>query len=142
MKFRKRAREIAFLVLYIWDMRGESLEDIFNEVIKDKEIKSKNIIEYSKKLIETVEKNLAEIDSKIAENLKGWSIDRLGYVERNALRLGVAEILYLNPQDIGRVFVDILDIVKTYTGEKAAKFVNAVLSTIYKSTVSESKKQD
>ncbi|WP_461828804.1 transcription antitermination factor NusB [Aquifex sp.] len=142
MKHRKKARELAFLTLYAWDLRGENPKEIYEEFVKERRISKEIVRIYSQRLLEAVQKNLPEIDATIEEFLKGWSFDRLGYVERNALRLGVAELLYLNPPDPGRVFIDILDIVKKYADEKSAKFVNGVLSAIYKSKSAPQKEKD
>ncbi|RUM29879.1 MAG: transcription antitermination factor NusB [Aquifex sp.] len=141
MRYRKSSRDTAFLVLYRWDLRGDDPNEIFKEVVEEKGLKNKKAYDYAKKLLETTLQYIGDIDSIIEENLKGWSIDRLGYVERNALRLGVAELLFLKSQEPGRVFIDIIDIVKKFTDEKAAKFVNGVLSAIYKKSVSALKEQ-
>jgi len=136
MRYRKSSRDTAFLVLYRWDLRGDDPNEIFKEVVEEKGLKNKKAYDYAKKLLETTLQYIGDIDSIIEENLEGWSIDRLGYVERNALRLGVAELLFLKSQEPGRVFIDIIDIVKKFTDEKAAKFVNGVLSAIYKRGIS------
>jgi len=141
MRYRKSARDTAFLVLYRWDLRGESPEELFKEVVEEKNVTNKNAYEYAKKLVETTVRHIEEIDSLIEKHLKGWSIDRLGYVERNALRLGVAELVFLKSQEPGRVFIDIVDLVKKYADEKAGKFVNGVLSAIYKFYATSSKEE-
>ncbi|NPB08576.1 MAG: transcription antitermination factor NusB [Aquificae bacterium] len=144
--YRKKARELAFLTLYQWDIRGEDLWNIFKDMIEERKVKSERVVNYAEEILKTTYENLAEIDSRIEEKLKGWSFDRIGYVERTALRMGTAELLYMNPSDPGRVFIDVLDLVKKYADEKAARFVNGVLSAVYRSfkepTSSESKRED
>ncbi|NPB06583.1 MAG: transcription antitermination factor NusB [Aquificae bacterium] len=130
--FRKKAREVAFLTLYTWDMRGEELKQIFDEVVRERGLKSKRVLSYADALVKTVEEHLTEIDAKIEEKLKDWSLDRLGFVERNALRLGTGELLFLKPPDPGRVFIDVVDLVRKYADDKAARFVNGVLSAVFK----------
>jgi len=132
MRFRKKARENSLMVLYRWDIRGDSIDRILEEYLQEKGIKNKEIKEYIYKLISAVKDRLPEIDSLISEHSEGWSFDRLGYIERNVLRLGVAELLYADPPDPGRAFNDYIDIVKRYADRKAARFVNGVLSKIYK----------
>ena len=133
MRFRKRARENSLLVLYRWDIRGDSIDKILNEYVEEKGIKNREVKSYMESLIGVVKNRLTEIDSLISEHSEDWSFDRLGYIERNALRLGVAELLFLNPPDPGRAFNDYIDLVKKYADRKAARFVNGVLSKIYKS---------
>jgi len=101
MRFRKKAREHSLIVLYRWDIRGDSLEKILREVVEEKKIRKRGF-------------------------------DRLGYIERNVLRLGVAELVFTTPPDPGRAFNDYIDLVRKYADKKAARFVNGILSQIYR----------
>ncbi|HIQ31544.1 MAG TPA: transcription antitermination factor NusB [Aquifex aeolicus] len=132
MRFRKRAREKAFVVLYRWDIRGDSLERVFQEYLEEKGLKNREVREYMTELLSVLKDNLTDIDSLISEHAEEWSLDRLGYIERNVLRLGVAELIFMNPPDPGRAFNDYVGIVKKYADRRAARFVNGVLSGIYK----------
>ncbi len=89
------------------------------------------IREYADKLINTYKENKVEIDSTIEEFLKDWTLDSLGSIERNLLRLGTAEFVHVGVQDPGRAFNDYIDFAKSFVGKRAAKFVNGVLSAIY-----------
>ncbi len=133
MRFRRRARDLALETLYRWDIRGEKVKKLFEEAVEEKGIKRKEVIEYASSLLDAVMENLTEIDSLISQHLEDWRFDRLGYIERNALRLGTAELLYMNPPDPGRVFSDYIDLVKKYADQKAGRFFNGVLSKIYRS---------
>ncbi len=132
MRFRKKAREHSLMVLYRWDIRGDSFEKIFGEIVEEKNIKNREVLDYMSKLIGTVREKLPQIDAVISEHLEDWNFDRLGYIERNILRLGTAELIFMKPPDPGRAFNDYVDIVKKYADKKAMKFVNGVLSQIYK----------
>lgn len=141
MRFRKKAREHSLMVLYRWDIRGDTLDRVFNELVEEKRIKKQDVYQYMKELIDTVKEKLTEIDSTISEYSEDWSFDRLGYIERNVLRLGVAELIYGNPPDPGRAFNDYIDLTKKYADRKAARFVNGILSKIYKSKKATSSKK-
>ncbi len=132
MRFRKKARENSLMILYRWDIRGDSIDRVLYEYLEEKDIKNRELRGYIEKLVGTVRDRLLEIDSLISEHLENWSFDRLGYIERNALRLGVGELLFLNPPDPGRAFNDYIGLVKKYADRKAARFVNGILSRIYK----------
>ncbi len=133
MRFRRKARINTFYVLYIWDMRGDSLDKVYEEILQEKNIKREEVKEYMKKLLDVIKERLTEIDSLISEYVsQQWSFDRIGYIERNVLRLGVAELLFINPPSTGMAFNDYIDIVKKFGDKKSARFVNGVLSRIYK----------
>ena len=93
------------------------------------------IKEYAEKLLSAYKEHQIDVDSTIEEFLKDWTLDRLGSVERNLLRLGTAEFMYVGVQDPGRAFNDYIDFAKAFVGPKAAKFVNGVLSAIYNKKV-------
>ncbi len=132
MRYRKKARENSLIVLYRWDISGDPIEKVLRETVEEREVKNEEVLEYMEKLIGTVMRRITEIDSIIAENLENWSFDRIGYIERSLLRLGVAELLFLEVKDPGRAFNDYVDLAKKYADKKAASFVNGVLSKIYK----------
>jgi len=133
MRFRRRSRDLALETLYRWDIRGEDIGKLLRETLEERGVKKKEVIEYTDRLVEAVIENITDIDSLISQHLEDWRFDRLGYIERNALRLGTAELLFMNPPDPGRVFSDYIDLVKKYADKKAARFFNGVLSKIYRS---------
>jgi len=133
MRFRKKAREHSLIVLYRWDIRGDSVDRILKELVEEKRIRKKEVLDYMESLIRTVRERLTEIDAMISEYLEEWGFDRLGYIERSALRLGIAELVFMDPPDPGRAFNDYIDLVRKYADRKAAKFVNGILAKIYRS---------
>ncbi len=141
-KFRKKAREIALKVLYAYDINKEKdINEILEEVIADIRAKlSERTLKYAYQIVNGVYDHLDEIDEIIQSHLKDWRLDRLGYIERALLRIGTYELLFSDIPDKKRVFVDILDLAKCYNlDEKALKFINGVLSKIYKDFKAQSK---
>ncbi len=139
MRYRKKAREEAILILYRWDVGGGNLLSVAEEHIKEREIGG-NVEEYLRKLINTINENILKIDSIIEEHLENWEFDRLGYIEKSILRLGTAELLYIGVPDVGRAFNDYIDFAKKYADEKAGKFIHGVLGRIYKTKLSSEEK--
>jgi len=133
-KFRKKAREILFKTLYSYDLKGGDIFEIIEEHIKETGDKfSPEIMEYVYSIAKGIVDSIEDIDRIISENLKGWRLERLGYPERALLRLGTYELIFSDIPDKGRVFVDILDLAKCYIdNEDTLKFINGVLSSIYK----------
>ena len=100
------------------------------------------IREYAQKLLKVYKDHKIEVDSTIEEFLEDWTLDSLGSIERNLLRLGTTEFVHVGVQDPGRAFNDYIDFAKAFVGKKAAKFVNGVLSAIYNKRVAGSKRKD
>ncbi len=117
----------------------EALKDFLKRILyftkKRLEEDLGEIKEYAERLLKSYDEHKIEVDSTIEEFLKDWSLDSLGTVERNLLRLGAAEFMFVGVQDPGRAFNDYIDFAKAYVGKKAAKFVNGVLSSIFNKKV-------
>jgi len=94
MIYKTKAREDAFLVLYQWDIRGGSIEELIEEYLSMNRVKNSEQRRYMRKLIRTYFEHAEDIDKTISDNLENWDFDRLGYIERTVLRLAVAELLY------------------------------------------------
>ncbi len=139
MRYRKKAREETLLILYRWDLAGGDLLSIAKDHIKDRNIEG-SAKDYINKLVVAINENILRIDATIEEFLENWEFDRLGYIERGVLRLGVAELLYIGVSDPGRAFNDYIDLVKKYADEKAGKFVHGILGSIFKSKLSSEEK--
>jgi transcription antitermination protein NusB len=73
-----------------------------------------------------------EIDPLIARYAENWEIDRMGAVDRNAMRIAVYEMLYRN--DIPPVVSinEAVDLAKAYSSIESGKFVNGILDRIRK----------
>ena len=141
-KFRKKAREIALKVLYAYDIDKEKdINGTLEETISDiRQNLSEKTLKYAYQIINGVYEYIDEIDNIIQSHLKDWRLDRLGYIERALLRIGTYELVFSDIPDKKRVFMDILDIAKCYNlDEKALKFINGVLSKIYKDFKAQSK---
>ncbi len=134
-KYKKRARELAFRVLYTADLSGKPIDEVYKEYLNRlKDQLSPKTIEYTNKIIKDLIKYKKEIDEIISNNLKNWKLKRLGYPERALLRLGTYELLFEPTKAKGRIFIDILDLTNCYLSSKETiKFINGILNTIYKS---------
>ncbi len=134
-KYKKRARELAFRVLYTSDLSGKPIEEVYQEYLKRlKGQLSPKTVEYTDEIIKNLIKHKKEIDEIISKNLKNWRFERLGYPERALLRLGTYELLFEPIKAKGRIFIDILDLTNCYlSSRETIKFINGILNTIYKS---------
>ena len=91
------------------------------------------ICEFSEERIKGVWSSLKEIDEAVAPFLSNWSLYRLGVIERNAIRLGVWEML--NCENIANAIIinEAVDITKFFSNTSSGRFVNGVLDGFAKS---------
>ncbi len=126
----KFSREIILKILYQIDVlkiQENDIHDIIQnnfDFFKDLNIKEKGFI---KEVISEYYKKKENIDNLISENLIGWKLSRLTTIDRNLLRMGIAES-YNNKKAI--IIDDIVRIAKKYGGEDSYKIINAILDKV------------
>lgn len=81
---------------------------------------------------EKVWDHLTQIDQKIEEKSKGWTVDRIGKPELSILRLAVFEILFDEEVPDGVAINEAVELAKIYGTEKSTGYVNGVLGSIAK----------
>jgi N utilization substance protein B len=137
----KAARDLSMRILFAYDFRKEDLFNVLEEFLNTKKF-SPDIKEYVLKVVNFYNENSQEVDDIIKSHLKNWRFERIGYIERAVLRLGVSELLIihskeenkeLKDKEIRILFLDLLDLVECYTNSKlSVKFVNGILGKINK----------
>ena len=96
MANRHLSRTVAMQSLFEWDFNGqnEKLTDIAKAHVKELADKSDDA-EFIFELVNGVEKNLSEIDSIIVKHAPEWPMEQIPTVDRNVLRIGVYELMFL-----------------------------------------------
>ncbi len=126
----KFSREVILKILYQIDVLNIEESDI-NDIIQNNFdfFKALNINEkeFIKEIINDYYKKKDYIDNLISENLIGWKLNRLTPIDRNLLRMGIAES-YNNKKAI--IIDDIIRIAKKYGGEDSYKIINAILDKV------------
>lgn len=127
----KYSREIVLKILYQLDalkcdaaQSGPVIDDYFRsfrEVNPDEEA-------FIRRLVQAVMEGKKEIDAAIAKNLIGWKLNRLALIDRNLLRMGIAEATFNSEKPI--IIDDILRIAKKYSDADSYKLINAILDKV------------
>ena len=133
-------RFYAVQMLYQAEMESKSLDDIIKnaepsvEVVLSEEISISGIdIDFFKTLLTIIKGHLSEIDKVISENLSDkWKIDRLDKVMKNILRLGIAELLYIEEIPANVIFNEYIEISKAFFEKDDVSFVNGLLNAVSK----------
>jgi len=132
VKERSRARGWALQALYAWESRGgerETLVLVLQELAEQLRISPRNRL-YADVLVRLVGQNFARIDRLIEQHLTNWSLSRLSVVDRNILRLGVAELAYVDDVP-GRVTIrEMIRLAERYGTPESPRFVNGVLDAV------------
>ncbi|MFL8937966.1 transcription antitermination factor NusB [Rossellomorea oryzaecorticis] len=125
---RRVAREKALQALFQIDMSDVEPEEALTNVVDGEEVDA-----FLKDIVFGFVKNQETIDGKIRTNLEKWSFDRLAKVDRNILRIGTYELLFVEDVPNKVVINEAVEIAKTFGDDQSSKFVNGVLSKISQS---------
>ena len=90
-------------------------------------------------LVNGVAKNLTAIDEIIVKNAPEWPMDQVPPVDRNVLRMGVFELMFLKQVPPKVAINEAVELAKTFGGESSGKFVNGVLGALFKEKEAEDK---
>ena len=139
---RRQAREWAVQMLTAADMNppgdvAEFVSSFWNQVadldIEDggpQDARGK-LKAFAEERVVGVLGDIAEIDAEISRLLVGWTLDRLGTVERAVLRMGAWEILRTDiPKPV--VINECIDLANWFSGPKTRSIVNGVLDKVGK----------
>jgi N utilization substance protein B len=115
---RRAARREALFVLYQWDLTGRPIES-----------QPEEIDPFARELAEAVVGHEPELDRRIDEVSEGWPADRLGVLERNILRIGIAELEGDTvPPEVA--IAEAVALAKRYASPEAARLVNGILARV------------
>lgn len=84
---------------------------------------------YALKIVMEVNENRAEIDKYLEQGLVDWQLSRLARIDRDILRIAVAEILYLGFEP-SIAINEAVELAKRYSEEEGHKFINGVLRRV------------
>ncbi|WEV61040.1 transcription antitermination factor NusB [Streptococcaceae bacterium ESL0729] len=123
-------RMSAVQALYSLELQEEaSVSDVMDFVMSYDEF-PESTPRYLETLVRGVQINKHTLDEKIAEFIKSpWTFERLTNIERVILRLGAYEILYAETPNVVAVN-EAIELAKDFNDEKAAKFINGVLTNL------------
>jgi len=120
---RHQARERALTLLYEAELKGCAPSAVVDELMVAPD-------GYTSALIETVESRRGEIDGMIDGAAIGWDLDRMAVVDRNVLRLAVAELLDRPEVPTPVILNEAVELASAYSTDDSGRFVNGVLATL------------
>ena len=130
---RIQSREIAFKLLFplCFDISADILSDEAFSLASSEKLAGPEL-DYIKTVCTAVQNNLAMIDKQIAEHAKDFSFDRIFKVDLTVLRLAVGEILYMEETPNIAIINEAINLVKKYSTDKSAAYVNGILASVLK----------
>jgi transcription antitermination protein NusB len=128
MGSRHQSRERALQILFQYDIHGKPglWLDEFWKPLKDNEESRV----FAERLVGGVQEHKKDLDALIGRYATNWKISRMQIVDRNILRLGAFELLWLDDVPAKVTMNEAIELAKDFGDEEAAKFVNGILDKI------------
>lgn len=124
---RRKAREEVLKLLYQVEVGKKDVDEILGDLQNDPSADP-----YFPALFEVTCKNMPSIDRTIHRYARNWSLSRMATIDRNVLRLAIAEMLYF-PDIPGEVSIsEAVRLAKKYGDQDSGKFVNGILGQFFR----------
>ena len=135
MPTRFESRRRALQMLYLWDMRRQTVEDAvgsyYDSLYSEEEEVKPDSDPFMEELVAGAVAKISELDEVITKHASNWRLDRMPMVDRNLLRLAVSEMLYQGTPTA--VAIDqALELARRFSGDESVGFVNGVLDAVAK----------
>jgi len=128
---RRKARELVLKSLYSWDISGNEPEKIYNDLLSRTNLDPASKL-FSIGLFKKVIENQKKIDEMIKKNVQHWDFSRIAVIDKNILRMGLCEFLYMEDIPVKVSLDEAIELAKKYSSEDSGSFVNGVLDAIAK----------
>ncbi|MET0516047.1 MAG: transcription antitermination factor NusB [Nitrospiraceae bacterium] len=128
MASRHQARERALQILFQYDIHGKQglwLDEFWKQYPLEEPTKA-----FAQRLVDGVLTHRKELDVLIGSCATNWRVDRMPIVDRNILRAGCFELLYLPDVPAKVTMNEAIELAKSFGDDEASKFVNGVLNKV------------
>lgn len=128
MGTRHEARERALQILFQHDIhgkRGVKLDEFWKEYATEDETKL-----FAEQLVKGVLDHQKDLDGLIGRYATNWKVSRMPIVDRNILRAGLFEFLWMDEVPARVTMDESIELAKSFGDDEASKFVNGVLDKV------------
>lgn len=139
MHSKRLGRELAMEFLFGCDLRGEIpgaagfeqfLETARDEFQMKDNRQAHRAEDYARKLYECVALEREAVDEIIRCYCENWAWERLSHVDRNIMRVAVAEMRSFDDVPLVVSIDEAVEIARDFSGSEAGNFINGVLNAI------------
>lgn len=124
---RTRVRTAVLQYLYARDIRGKESVNIEQYLTSDKFDRDQR--KFGRELKQKTVEHLSDIDDLLDEHSENWELHRMAVTDRNLLRMGTAELLYMDTR-AAVVINECVEIARHMGTGESHGFVNAILDRI------------
>ena len=133
MPARTKARKRALDILFASELRREDPVEALDRAIEAGEGPTN---EYTAYLVRGVGEHRVRIDELLSTYSEGWTLDRMPAVDRNVLRIGLFELLYVDDVPDPVAVTEAMGLVGELSTDESPQFVNGVRGALQRDKAS------
>jgi len=120
---------MALKALYQNDLTGESVENVLATFQEDSD-EQPGLREFFVAIVKGVSAGRVEIDKLISSHSEHWTIERMPIIDRNCIRMGTYELLYMPETPVPVILNEMIKLGKKFGTEESGPFINGILDAI------------
>jgi N utilization substance protein B len=129
---RRKSRELALQLLYQLDLQDASsaepyLDEFWTRHPVDGEVRG-----FVESLVRGTKLHQQKIDEVIGQFAENWDLDRMAVVDRNILREGVFELMWMMEIPPKVAINEALEVAKKFSTRESSRFINGLLDRVHK----------
>jgi len=127
---RRKSRELALQMLFQMDMGQQTPDHVRRTFWNERKDLDDKVRGFADELFAIASERGEQIDAIIERNAEHWRMERMAVVDRNVLRVGVAEFIGFpdTPQPV--VINECLEIGRRFSTPESVQFINGVLDSV------------
>ena len=127
---RRKSRELAMQMLFQADVGKQTPEHVCATFWRANDQADLEVRGFAEDIFRVAVEHHEKIDELIAANSKHWRLERMPAVDRNLLRMAVAEMLGFKGTPFPIVINEALEIARRYSAPESINFLNGMLDAI------------
>jgi len=127
---RRKSRELAMQMLFQGDVGKQTPDQVRSTFWQAREDVDNDTRGFAEDLYRVAVAKDAEIDTLIEQRSANWKLSRMAAVDRNVLRMAIAEILGFPGTPAPIIINEALEIARRYSAPESINFLNGVLDAI------------
>lgn len=130
MAARSNARKRAFQILFEADQRGASAQQVLADWVRHARSDDRQpaVSEFTMQLVEGYADHANRIDELISTYAVDWDLDRMPVADRNIVRLGAYELIWLDETPDAVAIDEAVQLAKEFSTDESPTFVNGLLA--------------
>ena len=129
---RRESRVLVLQSLCEADIVPHEVMDVLARLVEENHI-LEDVEQFSSDLVSNVLVNRVELDNIITSYASDWPLEQMALVDRNVLRMSLAEILWGGEAPQAAVINEAIELAKGFGSERSPGFVNGVLGAFLES---------